>query len=1030
MVNIKVYIASSSGSVAVKKQQQAVVGFLEANGIQFQEVDIAMLEEQKFWMYQHIPKDKQPKNGKPLPPQIFNGDRYCGDYEDFFQSKENNTVLTFLGLNSEASIKQKPCLHLVDAKRESPLKPLVRAQCSSATVRLAGPSSTRCSGRVEVLHAGEWGTVCDDFWDLNSAQVVCRELQCGTALAAYKGSRFGMSVGPIWLDDVQCTGSELSILKCQHRPFGDNNCGHEEDASVVCSGETVTAWLLEHLRVTNGSSRCNGRLEVYTDGHWNKVCGEFGMPESKVVCREMSCGNPLVSAQKQYFGESREVLAVKTTCLGNESSVAHCSHKPVKETCTDATISCYNSQPIRLVNGTNRCSGRVEILHMDQWGTVCDDKWGIQEASVACREMGCGAPLEVKYKAFFGSGDDQTWLDDLDCTGQEKSLSECSHRGMGEHDCSHAEDAGVVCSGPPVLRLVNGTNRCSGRVEVYHDGIWGTVCDDSWDIRDAQVVCRALDCGTAMTAKSGAYFGEGGGQIWLDDVGCLGNESSLLQCPHSPFGDTNCNHVEDASVMCSASIRLINGTNQCSGRVEVHHEGHWSSVFNVQWSLHETAVVCREMNCGDPVKASGSFGQRGDVNGYKINCNGRETSLTQCSFRDYVRSGHDRVQEASVECSGNVRLAGGQNRCTGRVEFFNNGRWGDVCGEMWDNDDATVVCRQLDCGKAIKITAGTEFGHGSGHVWIEQIECNGMESTLAQCSQRSFQDRLCNITSLAGVVCSDSLEVRLVKSEIECTGTVEVQYDGTWHSVCDADWNQAKAEVVCDRLECGRVVSVHGAAHYGQSSGPVVEANDACFANISHLEQCSLKGFTKSTCPHDQDAGVSCAGEAILSLCAIAKVFDQTKRIADSSGFLLAAKLQLVGGWSGCSGRVEVFHAGVWGTICDDEWEVSAADVVCRQLGCGHAVSAPGNAHFGRGTGPIWLDNVVCEGQELAITHCNHQPFGENNCGHSEDAGVICLERSHEAMSSRAESRGYVEPRGVTRLCRAKTSHEVRSSRA
>ncbi|XP_057679060.1 SH3 domain-binding glutamic acid-rich-like protein 2 [Corythoichthys intestinalis] len=105
MVNIKVYIASSSGSVAVKKQQQAVVGFLEANGIQFQEVDIAMLEEQKFWMYQHIPKDKQPKNGKPLPPQIFNGDRYCGDYEDFFQSKENNTVLTFLGLNSEASIK-------------------------------------------------------------------------------------------------------------------------------------------------------------------------------------------------------------------------------------------------------------------------------------------------------------------------------------------------------------------------------------------------------------------------------------------------------------------------------------------------------------------------------------------------------------------------------------------------------------------------------------------------------------------------------------------------------------------------------------------------------------------------------------------------------------------------------------------------------------------------------------------------------------------------------------------------------------
>ncbi|KAM8725206.1 SH3 domain-binding glutamic acid-rich-like protein 2 [Acanthopagrus schlegelii] len=102
---IKVYIASSSGSVAVKKHQQAVVGFLEANRISFQEVDITMLEEQRLWMYRNIPRDKQPEKGNPLPPQIFNEDRYCGDYEDFFQSKENNTVFTFLGLSSEPSVK-------------------------------------------------------------------------------------------------------------------------------------------------------------------------------------------------------------------------------------------------------------------------------------------------------------------------------------------------------------------------------------------------------------------------------------------------------------------------------------------------------------------------------------------------------------------------------------------------------------------------------------------------------------------------------------------------------------------------------------------------------------------------------------------------------------------------------------------------------------------------------------------------------------------------------------------------------------
>ncbi|KAJ8312357.1 hypothetical protein KUTeg_009730 [Tegillarca granosa] len=287
------------------------------------------------------------------------------------------------------------------------------------------------------------------------------------------------------------------------------------------------------------------RVEVFYNGTWGSVCdSEWDENDATVVCKMLGYGITII------------------------------------------TIICIKGS-IRISDGSDKFSGRVEIYHGGQWGTICNKDFDVKEARVVCSMLGLtgGTP----YNTPGGRG--VIWMDYLQCNGQEVSLTECPHNGWGIIDCSHSDDVGVHCGkfikctknvgcvmvenilsvkdkvntyisllfcNIVNVRLVNGTASNKGRVEIFHNGQWGTICDDSWNNNDAHVVCKMLGYG-------------------------------------SEWGNTNCQHKDDAGVSCDFKdvIRIVDGRNPRQGRVEIFHNGQWGTICDDAWDNNDAIVACR-----------------------------------------------------------------------------------------------------------------------------------------------------------------------------------------------------------------------------------------------------------------------------------------------------------------------------------------------------------------------------------------------------------------------------------------------------
>ncbi|XP_018418769.1 PREDICTED: lysyl oxidase homolog 2-like [Nanorana parkeri] len=318
-------------------------------------------------------------------------------------------------------------------------------------VRLAGEKRKHSEGRVEVYYNGEWGTVCDDDFSIHAAHVICRELGFVEALSWAPSSKYGKGDGPIWMDNVHCTGRENSISSCSSNGWGVSDCKHSEDVGIQCSDRRIPGFKYDNalhplVRLRGGANTGEGRVEVLKNNEWGTICDDrWNLVSASVVCRELGFGSAKEALSGSQMGQGMgHIHMSEIDCTGFEKSLIDCKFNMHTPSCTheeDAAVKCnvpamgFQNQ-VRLSGGRNPTEGRVEVLTEHngtlRWGTVCSEGWGTMEAMIVCRQLGLGFASHAFQETWYWQGDvtaDDVIVSGVKCSGTEMSLSHCRHDG-------------------------------------------------------------------------------------------------------------------------------------------------------------------------------------------------------------------------------------------------------------------------------------------------------------------------------------------------------------------------------------------------------------------------------------------------------------------------------------------------------------------------------------------------------------------------------------------------------------------------
>ncbi|XP_071177833.1 scavenger receptor cysteine-rich type 1 protein M160-like [Mytilus edulis] len=490
-------------------------------------------------------------------------------------------------------------------------------------------------------------------------------------------------------------------------------------------------------------------------------------------------------------------------------------------------------------------NGMLKIFYNGVWGTVCDDSFDDIDAQVACRQLGYNNGIFIGVKDTYPKG--TIWLDDVDCSGAEKKLSHCTHAGWGVENCFRGENVKIKCNNASEGDL----RHSSDKLEILHNNEWGTVCSSNFNKIEAEVACMQLGYRNGSVLEN--TIATGTSKIWLNILACDGNESKLMDCPHSDWDTDTCSHGNVVGIRCSegqGDIRLN------SSRLEIYYNGTWGTVSSPNFDDIDATVACRQlgynygMSLGNNVDAG-----TGRIWIYQMNCIGNERTLTDCSHSNWGLSYYSHSSDVGIKCfngnEGDLHI----RTNAGELKIFHNNEWGSVCSYDFDNIDATVACRQL----------GYRLGHQHGaityyygKIWLSKVNCTGGERHLASCQHATWGKHYCSngVTITCNNNTFDLGDIRINSSRLE------IFHDFEWGTVYSGNFDDYAATVACRQLEYSSGISLGNIVRSGR--GKIWLDDIKCTGEESKLTDCSIEKWGAKYRSHSDDVGILCSNDSTI----------------------------------------------------------------------------------------------------------------------------------------------------------------------